>query len=54
MLIKDLDIIKACDIVRVAPGSLEALKNIKGFGKRKISKYGKEIIEIVKAFYEKS
>lgn len=41
------------DIVRAAPVSLEGLKNIRGFGKGKVSKYGKEIVEIVKAFYEK-
>ena len=42
------------DIVSSTPKSLEALKNIKGFGKSKISKYGKEIIDIIKAFFEKS
>ena len=42
------------DMVKNAPKSLEALKNIKGFGKSKISKYGNELIEIIKAFYEKS
>ncbi len=42
------------NIVKTAPKSLEALSNIKGFGKSKVEKYGKEIIEIIKAFYEKS
>ncbi len=32
--------------------TLESLKQIKGFGKAKISEYGKEIIDIVKTFYE--
>ncbi len=39
------------DVIRLAPVSLESLKQIKGFGKGKIEKYGKEIIEIVSAFY---
>ncbi len=42
------------DIVKTAPRSVEQLKNIKGFGKGKISKYGTEIIEMVTSFYEKS
>ena len=40
-------------IARKAPGSLEALKSIKGFGKGKIAKYGQEIVGIVSAFYSK-
>jgi len=39
------------DVIRQAPVSLEALKQIKGFGKGKIEKYGKEIIALVSAFY---
>jgi len=42
------------DIVKEAPKSMEALKNIKGFGKSKISKYGKDIINIIEAFYDKT
>jgi superfamily II DNA helicase RecQ len=42
------------EIVRKAPGSYEALKGVKGFGKGKIAKYGEDIIGIVNAFYEKS
>ena len=34
--------------------TLEHLKTIKGIGKSKIDKYGKEIIEIVKVFYEQN
>ena len=41
-------------VVKGAPRSLEALKNIKGFGQGKVSKHGKEIIEIVRGFFEKS
>ncbi len=40
------------DLVINRPTSLEALKNIKGFGSGKISKYGREIIEMIKVFYE--
>ncbi len=32
--------------------SLESLKSIKGFGHAKIGKYGKEITEMIKLFYE--
>ncbi len=39
------------DIVKTAPKSSEALGTVKGFGKGKIEKYGKEIIEIISAFY---
>jgi len=39
------------DVTRIAPVSLEALKQIKGFGKGKIEKYGREIIAMVSAFY---
>jgi len=41
------------DIVKTAPKTLEALKSIKGFGKSKVSKYGMEIVELIKAFYDK-
>lgn len=42
------------DIVMKAPGTLEALKAVKGFGKGKISKYGEELVGIINAFYAKS
>ncbi len=42
------------DIVRSAPRSLEQLKSIKGFGNAKVSKYGNELIEIIKGFYDKT
>ena len=32
--------------------TLEALKQVNGFGKKKLEKYGKEITEIVKGFFE--
>jgi len=34
-------------IINDKPKSLEALKNIDGFGVKKIESYGKEIIEIM-------
>jgi superfamily II DNA helicase RecQ len=39
-------------IIRLRPKSLEQLKTIDGFGKKKIEKYGKIIVEKIKAFYE--
>jgi superfamily II DNA helicase RecQ len=41
------------EVVRRAPGNLEALRAIQGFGKKKIERHGKQIIEIVTAFYKK-
>lgn len=41
------------DIVRVAPRTLEALRQIHGFGKKKVEKHGKEILTIIEGFYEK-
>lgn len=32
--------------------TLESFKDIRGFGKKSIQKYGKQIIEIIKGFYE--
>lgn len=42
------------DVVKAKPGSLEALKAIKGFGKGKIDKYGEEIVAMIRGFYEKT
>lgn len=42
------------EMVKNAPRTLEALKAIKGFGKGKTTKYGKEITDIITAFFEKS
>jgi len=41
------------DVVKAKPGSLEALKVIKGFGKGKVDKYGEEIVAMIRGFYEK-
>ena len=40
------------EIVNKEIKTLEALKQINGFGRKKVEKYGKAIIEIIKAFYE--
>ena len=37
-------------IVNQKPRSKQALKEIKGFGRKKIAKYGEEILNIVEAF----
>jgi superfamily II DNA helicase RecQ len=40
------------NMTRLKVKSLESLKQIKGFGPKKTQKYGRQIIEIIKAFYE--
>lgn len=40
------------DMTLAAPKNLEMLGNIRGFGKAKISKYGKEILGIINGFYD--
>lgn len=42
------------DVVRLAPLSLEALRQVHGFGKKKVDKHGDEVVKIIKNFYEKS
>jgi len=39
------------EMVRLKPGTLEALKRVRGFGEKKMASYGHDIIEIVKGFY---
>jgi len=41
------------DTIKRRPVSLEALRDIHGFGKKKIERYGDEIVKIISAFYEK-
>ena len=38
-------------IIKQAPKSLEALGQIDGIGRKKINKYGKDIIGLIQAFY---
>ena len=43
-------------LVKIAihqPASLEALRQIQGFGKKKVDQYGQELIELIKAFSSK-
>ena len=37
-------------VVKVKPGSKEGIKMVKGFGKKKIEKYGDDILKITAAF----
>lgn len=39
-------------IIRLKCQTLETFKQVRGFGKKRISKYGKAMIEMIKAFYE--
>ncbi|MCP5004074.1 MAG: hypothetical protein GY941_09050 [Planctomycetes bacterium] len=39
-------------IVKVKPKNIETLRTIKGFGKKKIDKFGKEVLKLVKVFFE--
>ena len=43
-----------CDLVTQAPRSVQALQQIRGFGKKKVERYGQEILELIRAFYEKT
>lgn len=38
-------------LIRKMPKNIESLKSVRGFGNKKIEKYGKDIIEIIRAFY---
>jgi superfamily II DNA helicase RecQ len=42
------------DVVRHAPRTLEALRQIHGFGHKKVGKYGQELITMITAFYEQT
>ncbi len=41
-------------IVKVKPKNMEVLHTIKGFGKKKIEKFGQEVVKLVKVFFEES
>lgn len=41
-------------VVKQTPGTKEALRQIHGFGRKKIDKYGEPLLDIVKGFYEKT
>lgn len=40
-------------VIHQTPQSVEALRGINGFGKKKADAYGKEIVEMVAAFFER-
>lgn len=40
------------EIAKNSPKSLESLKSVKGFGTGKVSKYGKDIVELINGFYQ--
>ena len=39
-------------VIRKEAKTLEALKQINGFGRKKVEKYGKDLVGIVKTFFE--
>lgn len=39
-------------MIRLQCRTLESFKNVKGFGKKRVQKYGKRINELIKGFYE--
>lgn len=40
------------EMVRLKCRTLESFKNVKGYGKKRVASYGREINELIKAFYE--
>ena len=38
--------------IRLQCRTLESFKNVKGFGKKRVQKYGRRINELIKGFYE--
>ncbi len=42
------------DIVTSAPETIEQLKQVNGFGTKKIQKYGRQILDTLKAFHNKN
>ena len=43
---------QATELVKKGPKSLEALKAIEGFGKKKLESFGKELVGLITDFYE--
>lgn len=39
------------EIIKQTPHSLDALRQIRGFGKKKLTRYGTQIVELLTAFY---
>ncbi len=42
---------QAIDLIKKAPKTIEALKSIEGFGKKKIESFGKELVSLIRDFY---
>lgn len=40
-------------VIRKTPVTLEQLRSVRGFGQGKVSRYGEEIVSLVKTFHEK-
>jgi superfamily II DNA helicase RecQ len=43
---------QALELVKKAPKTIEALKSIEGFGKKKIESFGRELTTLIQEFYE--
>ncbi len=43
---------QALDLVKKVPNTIEALKSIEGFGKKKIESFGRELTSLIRDFYE--
>ena len=43
---------QAIDLVKKAPRTIEAMKSIEGFGKKKIESFEKELVSLIRDFYE--
>lgn len=41
-------------LVHQTPKTVEALRDIHGFGKKKIDRYGQDILDLIRSFYEKT
>ena len=39
------------EVIKKTPKTIEALRQIRGFGKKKIERYGKEIVNLIQLFY---
>lgn len=44
--------IQLLTMIRLKTLTLESFKQVKGFGQKRVQKYGKEIVDLIKAFYE--
>ncbi len=42
------------DIIKAAPKNVEEISAIRGFGRKKVEKYGKDLVALIQAFYTKT